>query len=99
MGSPNFERLAELGKLPEEFRGRVSDAVMEVADKKKKEVEESNEEDLMKKPKLELIKMCEDLGIDPQGNKKDLIEAIENSKKEEVETKEESVAFEDDLLK
>lgn len=97
MGSPNFERLAELGKLPEEFRGKVPEAVMEVADKKKKEIEEKVEDDLMRKSKVELVQMCDDLGIEAEGNKKELVEAIEKAKVKEEDK--DGEVFQDDLLK
>lgn len=112
MGKPNFQRLAELGQLPDYIKPTVNEALAQVDAMRKEKKEELVEDikgelEVPKKfeemTKRELVEILEDMKLDTKGNKKELIDRIEenNQVKNTVEigTAGSTGEFVDDIIK
>lgn len=107
MGKPNFQRLAELGQLPDYITPTVNEALAQVdAMRKEKKVVEKVEEETKKledMTKAELCAILEDMKLETKGNRKELIARIKENEQiknvKEVEPTGTPGEFVDPLLK
>jgi len=92
MGQPNFQRLAELGQLPDYMKSEAQALidVNEKAQKKTKKEAEIKEEKIIEGPtKKELQAKLTELGLSTVGNKEELAARIKEFEIEEEEEMEE----------